>query len=60
MDRWQGKTAVVTGAGSGIGAAVCMALVSAGVRVVGLERSPDHIAVSTYLPQINLLAVVPR
>ncbi|XP_012546426.1 farnesol dehydrogenase-like isoform X2 [Bombyx mori] len=37
MDRWGGKLAVVTGAASGIGAAVAQALDRAGLQVVGLD-----------------------
>lgn len=47
MDRWQGKLAVVTGASAGIGAAVCVALADAGLRVVGLARRTQLIDVST-------------
>lgn len=38
MDRWSCKTAVVTGASSGIGAACVRALLKANVNVIGLSR----------------------
>jgi NADP+-dependent farnesol dehydrogenase len=43
VDKWVGKTAVVTGASAGIGAAIFKDFARAGVNVVGLARRSEKI-----------------
>ena len=38
MERWSGRTALVTGCSAGIGAAISRALIRHGVNVVGCAR----------------------
>lgn len=44
MDRWLGKTAVVTGAAAGIGKAITRALLRNGVNVVALDVQKEGLA----------------
>jgi NADP+-dependent farnesol dehydrogenase len=43
MDRWRGRTAVVTGASSGIGMSVARSLAGHGMRVAGVGRKRERL-----------------
>ncbi|CAL4124248.1 unnamed protein product [Meganyctiphanes norvegica] len=43
MNRWNGRVALVTGASSGIGAAICRQLVEHGMTVIGAARSHSKV-----------------
>lgn len=45
MDQWRDRNAVVTGAGSGIGAATTTELLKHGMNVIGLDVRSERLEV---------------
>ena len=46
MERWVGRTALITGASVGFGAAISKRLVEHGMKVIGCARNVEKIEVS--------------
>ncbi len=54
MDQWKNKTAVITGAASGLGYALAKHLVSAGVKVAAMDRNPEIQNISIFQNSQNI------
>lgn len=53
MERWVDRVAIVTGANSGLGKAIVVGLLENGMKVVGIARREDLLAVRDILININ-------
>ena len=60
MERWAGRVALVTGASSGIGAAVVELFAKRGMKVIGCARRVERIQVSTCIPKFAKVLVHKR
>lgn len=54
MGRFEGSTAVVTGAGSGIGARIVSQLLAEGARVVGADIDPTEVPSGAYPMKVDV------
>lgn len=48
MERWNNRVAIVTGANSGMGKTIAIALLKSGMVVVGIARREDRLIVSIF------------
>ncbi|KAB7497966.1 hypothetical protein Anas_11615 [Armadillidium nasatum] len=58
MEKWKGRVALVSGASSGIGYAVCENLVKNGMKVVGAARRIDRLQTERLKNGVKLLIVL--
>jgi meso-butanediol dehydrogenase / (S,S)-butanediol dehydrogenase / diacetyl reductase len=58
MERFKGRSAVVTGAASGIGQAIAVRLLAEGARVALLDRNESVVAVASELSHRDALGIV--
>lgn len=56
MERWTDKVALVTGASTGIGRAICEELLQKGMKVVGLALTTDKMKVRSSEFKISIFS----
>lgn len=58
MERWSGRAAIVTGAGSGIGEAVARLLAQNGMKVVAVDLDLSKVHFTLYFMQRETCNVI--